>query len=121
MNTLKNNTIILERTGQVIATKIRYADNYFLRLRGLIGTPSLARSEVMLITPCKQVHTHFMKYPIDVVFLDKHYSVINKIIAMQPWRVSSYVTNAFFVLELPAHTATLLEPADKLIFQPSSI
>jgi hypothetical protein len=36
---------------------------------------------------------------------------------MQPWRVSNYVTNALYVLELPANTAAMLEPADKLIFQ----
>lgn len=117
MNTHKNNTIILERTGQVLVTKIRHANNYFLRLRGLIGTPPLTKSEGMLISPCKQVHTHFMRYPIDVVFLDKHYTVISKVIAMQPWRVSSYITNALYVLELPANTAAMLEPADKLIFQ----
>jgi uncharacterized membrane protein (UPF0127 family) len=117
MNTHKNNTIILERTQQVLATKIRYADNYFLRLRGLIGKTQLAESEVILISPCKQVHTHFMRYPIDVVFLDKYFTVISKVIAMQPWRVSSYVTDARYVLELSANAAAMLEPADKLIFQ----
>lgn len=117
MNTKKNNTIILERTGQVLVTKLRHADTYFLRLRGLIGTLPLTESEGMLISPCKQVHTHFMRYPIDVVFLDKHYTVITKVTAMQPWRVSSYIARAHFVLELPANAAVSLEPADKLVFQ----
>jgi uncharacterized membrane protein (UPF0127 family) len=117
MNIPKNQIITLERTGQVLATKIRYSDNYFSRLRGLIRAPQLTEFEAMLITPCKQVHTHFMRYPIDVVFVDKYFTVISKVIAMQPWRVSCYVSNARYVLELPANTATMLEPADNLIFQ----
>jgi uncharacterized membrane protein (UPF0127 family) len=117
MNPPKSQTITLERTGKVLATKIRYADNYFSRLRGLIRAPHLTEFEAMLITHCKQVHTHFMRYPIDVVFVDKYFTVISTVIAMQPWRVSCYVSNARYVLELPAYTATILEPTDKLIFQ----
>lgn len=117
MNPDKNNTIIIERTGQVLVTRLRHADSYFLRLRGLIGTSKLAESEGILISPCKQVHTHFMRYPIDVVFLDKHYTVISKVIDMQPWRVSSYVANAHYVLELSANAAASVKPADKLIFK----
>ncbi|PKO43604.1 MAG: hypothetical protein CVU29_10595 [Betaproteobacteria bacterium HGW-Betaproteobacteria-22] len=112
--TSKANTIIHDSTGQALVTKLRHADSYFTRLRGLIGSPPLALQEGILISPCKQVHTHFMKYSIDVVFLDKHLTVINKIEAMPPWRVSSYVAVARYVLELPAYTAQDLEPADQL-------
>ncbi|MDD2833593.1 MAG: DUF192 domain-containing protein [Methylotenera sp.] len=112
--TAKANTIIHAPSNQVLVTKLRHADSYLTRLRGLIGAPQLELQEGILISPCKQVHTHFMKYPIDVVFLDKHLTVINKIEAMPPWRVSSYVAVARYVLELPAYTAQYLEPADQL-------
>lgn len=117
MSLPKANTIIHKPTNQILVSKLRYADTYFTRLRGLIGSPPLGLQEGILITPCKQIHTHFMSYPIDVVFLDKHYTVINKIEAMQPWKVSSYVAVARYVLELPANTALAIAPADQLQFE----
>lgn len=114
MSLPKANTIIHLPTNQVLVSKLRHADTYFTRLRGLIGLPKLEVKEGILISPCKQVHTHFMKYMIDVVFLDKHFTVVNKIVAMPSWKVSNYVAVARYVLELPAYTATNIEPADQL-------
>lgn len=117
MKTRKIQTIIHEPTSKVVASRLRYADNYLSRLCGLIGQTPLTHQEGMLISPCKQIHTHFMRYPIDVVFLDKNHIVINTIKSLQPWRISAYMPNAYFVLELTANSADIIKPADKLIFQ----
>lgn len=113
----KTQTIIHKPSGQILAAQIRHADHYFSRLRGLIGSKPLKPQEGMLISPCKQIHTHFMRNPIDVVFIDKQHIVINTITALKPWRVSAYFPNAYYVLELPANTTGIIQPADKLIFQ----
>ncbi|HAY09625.1 MAG TPA: hypothetical protein DCY18_06790 [Thauera sp.] len=49
---------------------IRRAGHFLARLRGLLGTAALAPGHALLITPCAAVHTAFMRYPIDVVFID---------------------------------------------------
>lgn len=68
------------------------------RLRGLLGKESLPKDTGMRIHSCKQIHTFFMKFTIDVIFLDKN----NKIIHMQtlkPFKISKYVWKAKTVIE----------------------
>jgi len=67
---------------------------------GLLGHESLNPDESMLIEPCKQVHTLFMRFPIDVVFLDKDNHVL-EYLSMKPWRFSPLRMKASKILELP--------------------
>ena len=71
------------------------------RMKGLLGTQSLRAGQGILITNCKQVHTFFMKYPIDVIFLDSKNNVL-KSTTMKPWRISPWILRAEKVLETPA-------------------
>lgn len=73
------------------------------RLKGLLGTRSLPDGEGLWIQPCQSVHTFFMRYPIDVLFLNKEGSVIYAT-TLAPWRMSRWVRGANGVLELPAGT-----------------
>lgn len=67
---------------------IRRADTFLARLTGLLIGPPPAPGEALLITPCAAVHTAFMRYPIDVVFLDRA-GVIRKSVAhLSPWRIA---------------------------------
>lgn len=52
------------------------------------------------ITPCKQIHTFFMNFPIDVLFMDKHHTVLAIHRSMTPWRISRIVWRACSVLEI---------------------
>lgn len=80
---------------------IRRADGFFSRLAGLIFAPPLAPGEGLLLVPCASVHTAFMRYPIDVVFLDRA-GVITRIVpCLAPWRAAA-CRGATQTLELAA-------------------
>lgn len=93
---------------------VRRADRWFTRLRGLIGHPPLRAGEGLWIVPCRQVHTHFMRAPIDVVFLDRSLTVLHVLPALAPWRVSPWVRGAHSVVELAAGQAARLQCGDVL-------
>lgn len=57
-----------------------------------------------LIKPCNSIHTFFMHYPIDVVFLDKNYKVVKIIYNLNPWRMTLVYLNSHQVLEMKAGT-----------------
>ena len=93
--------------GKSLIEDGRIAYSLGSRLKGLLGTQSLRAGQGILITNCKQVHTFFMKYPIDVIFLD-HKNNILKSTTMKPWRISPWILRAEKVLETPAGTAQSL-------------
>ena len=66
--------------------KIRVAKSFLQRLRGLIGTQSLAPDEGLLIEHCNCIHTFFMRYAIDATFLDKDGKTIKVVRNIKPWR-----------------------------------
>ncbi|HBO98354.1 MAG TPA: DUF192 domain-containing protein [Verrucomicrobia bacterium] len=65
--------------------KARIACTFFERARGLIGTRDLPRGEGLLIPRCNVVHTFFMRYPIDVTFLDGAGDVLKVVRNVRPW------------------------------------
>jgi uncharacterized protein len=84
-------------------------------MRGLLGRSGLERGEGLLLKPCGSVHTLFMRFPIDVVFLDRELSVLAVREAVPPWRTAR-ARRAKVTLELAAGEATRLgiEPGVKL-------
>ena len=68
---------------------IHHAERLSDRLRGLLGKPPPAPGHALLITPCVSVHTAFMRYPIDVVFVDRHGCILKVIEALPPWRAAA--------------------------------
>ncbi|MFC2015657.1 DUF192 domain-containing protein [Chloroflexota bacterium] len=90
---------------QVLVTTGRAADNMWTRLRGLIGSKPLADGEGLLIVPCSSVHTHFMSFPIDVVYVDRDQKVVAIDQEMAPWRFGRMRKGVRFVIELPPGTA----------------
>lgn len=67
---------------------LRTANNFLTRFRGLMLSPPLEPAEGMLITRCTGVHSAFMRYPIDVVYLDRNGVVTRCVPYMKPWRAS---------------------------------
>ncbi len=74
------------------------------RTRGLIGRPVPAQGSGVLIERCRQVHTFFMRYPIDVVHLDATGTVL-RVLTLGPWRVGPWIGRSRSVLEMAAGEA----------------
>jgi len=100
----------------VVARNAEVADGWFARLRGLIGRRELADGDGMVITPCSSIHTFFMAFPIDVLFVDRHHRVVKAVPAVPPWRVGPVARGARYVVELPPGTllATRTTEGDEL-------
>jgi uncharacterized membrane protein (UPF0127 family) len=96
-----------ETRSAVLADRVDRATAGGERLRGLLGRGSLPAGEGLWITPCSSVHTLFMRFPIDVLFLDRTGTeAVALIERMVPWRVTRVYLRAGSALELPAGTLT---------------
>lgn len=84
------------------------------RMRGLLGHSSLPRGEGLLLAPAWSIHTWFMRFPIDVVFLDADRRVLRVFARLPAWRLVSGTRKARTVLEFGAGTleAAPLVPGD---------
>jgi len=91
-------------TGRILAGKVLLAETLWSRMRGLLGRDALPQAEGLLIRPCCGVHTFFMKFPIDVVFLDGGNRVIAAAVNLKPYRMTRIVRASRSVLELAAGT-----------------
>ncbi len=80
----------------------RIADNFYTRLRGLIGVHALEQGDGMWIKPCTSIHCMFMSIPIDVIYLDKAQRVVGVDQEVRPWRMGHFYRKVHSVVELPA-------------------
>ncbi|MDI3536363.1 MAG: uncharacterized protein PWP16_1014 [Eubacteriaceae bacterium] len=81
---------------------IKVADSFMKRLLGLLGSKYLNDNQGLILENCKQVHMFGMKYPIDVIFLSSDGQVLSYEECLQPGKVSAYVKEAKWVLEVQA-------------------
>lgn len=91
------------------------ADRPFGRLKGLLGRRSLPSGEGLLLRPASSVHMFFMRFPIDVAFLDRELRVLSIKRELKPWRAAGR-RGAHAALELPAGECERrgLQPGDQL-------
>jgi uncharacterized membrane protein (UPF0127 family) len=95
---------LVDGDGRVVCERLSIADSIRTRTRGLLGRDSLEPGEGLLLRPAGSVHTAFMRFAIDVVFMDRELRVLGIAAALRPWRVSGR-RGARAVLELPAGEA----------------
>jgi len=88
-----------------LAGDVRLARNLWSKFWGLMGRRPLADGEGLLLRPCTSVHTFFMRFRIDVIFLDKTNTVVKIIPAMKPWRAALGGRGAHSALELNGGSA----------------
>ncbi len=102
----------------VLAQAADVADTSSTRRTGLLKHERLEPGEGLWIVPCESVHTFFMKFPIDLVYLDKRKKVRKVRHAVPAWRLSACLL-AHSVLELPAGTVASSSTAvgDELVFE----
>jgi uncharacterized membrane protein (UPF0127 family) len=87
---MARSTISVEReNGEVLCERCLVAATFWTRLRGLLGRKGLPENEGVLFRPGGSVHTLFMRFPIDVVFLDADHAVLKIVPGLRPWRFAS--------------------------------
>src|SRR5919197_3645339 len=94
----------IESESGIVCERCVVADSFRLRLRGLLGRKSLGGDEGLLLVGSPSIHTSFMKFPIDALFLDRELEVIAVKPELGPWRISSR-WKAKHILELRAGEA----------------
>jgi hypothetical protein len=87
-----------------LATKVRKADSFMTRLIGLLKRDALGPEEALWLIPSKGIHTIGMKFPIDVVFLDRKSVVLDVISELSPYRITGVHLRGHSVVELPKGT-----------------
>lgn len=111
--------IVNQTLGSELAQSVEVAETAARRSKGLLGRKGLAPGTALWIVPCESVHTFFMQFSIDLVYLDKHKRIVKILHNVPPWRMSLCL-RAHSVLEFPAgavragHDA----PGHQLLFIP---
>lgn len=88
--------------GRAVAARVRRADRPWSRIAGLLGRSSLDEDEGLLLAPCTSIHTVLMRFPIDVLYLDREHVVVKAVRALRPFRFSACLRGGHSALELAA-------------------
>lgn len=95
---------LLSVDGAPICSDLRLAHTHWTRMKGLLGSKSLPDGHGLWIKPCNQVHMYFMRYPVDLIFVDRDMRVV-RLVENQPVNtISEKVTEAESVVEVPVGT-----------------
>lgn len=100
--------------NRVVADPCFVADGAFDRVLGLMGESNLDKGAGLLIVPCNSVHTYFMRFPLDLVFMDRDGKVLAVKREVKPWRMTWPVWRAHSVLEVAAGTCGDIREGEQL-------
>jgi len=108
------------RTGDVVLSQVEDADSVWKSFAGLMLRASLPDERGIRFKPARGIHTHFMRFPIDLIFLDGEDKVLKIREAMPPWKLDW--TRAATVIEANAGVASAagLTVGDRLVDVPAS-
>jgi uncharacterized membrane protein (UPF0127 family) len=109
--------VINSTTNTLVAEAIEEATGWWRSFRGLMLAKGLDDDRGLLIRPARGIHTHFMRFPIDLIFLDERHRVTKVRSEMPPWRVEP--TRAAAVIEVAAGLADAagVEVGDQLLLR----
>jgi uncharacterized membrane protein (UPF0127 family) len=99
--------VINTSKNTVLADKAKVADTFLKRLIGLLSRSFLNKGEALILNPSNSIHSFFMHFTIDVLFLDKNNRVVKAIASLKPWRLTKIYFNAALTIELPVGTIQL--------------
>ena len=89
--------------------EVELADNFLKRLRGLMFRKRLEQGRGLLLAPCNSVHMLFMRFAIDVVYLDENFCIKKIVRDLTPWLGMSVCFGAWGALELASGEAERLK------------
>lgn len=111
-------TILNQTRHVVLADRAEIARTVFSRMRGLLGRKDFLSGEALVIPGCQSIHMMFMRFPIDVLFLDKHRRVVGFVENIPPFSFSPVFWRAASAIELPPGTvaASRTQMGDEISF-----
>ncbi len=116
--TLKNFSVVNVDRGTTLAIQAKLASSYWDRFFGLMGRKRVEEGGALLLTKTSSIHSFFMRFPFDAVFIDRENKVVKIVPAMRQWWIAFGGHGANDVIELPAGVAasTGTQPGDELAF-----
>ena len=116
---MKTVRVLNAGTGRAVLEEAEVAEGAWARFRGLMGRKGLPAGRGLIIPGCHGIHTCFMRFAMDAVYLDGGGRIVRIVDAMKPWRLS-WCRGAKSVLEMTSGAAKAagLKPGDVLAFQP---
>ncbi|HZP83180.1 MAG TPA: DUF192 domain-containing protein [Chthonomonadaceae bacterium] len=91
-------------TRRVVVARLEVAASAWQRAVGLMGRSSLAEDAGLWLQPCNGVHTFFLRFPLDLLILDREGCAVRLVSHLRPWRVFLPVRGGHTTVELPAGT-----------------
>ena len=96
--------VIHKKSQKIIAKNMKVADTPLQRMLGLMFIKEMNNMDALLLDPCNSIHNCFVRFSLDVLFLDKNNKVVRIIRGFKPWRFTRIYFSARKVLELKAGT-----------------
>ena len=111
--------LVNQTKNTLLAEGVSLANTPFKRLKGLLGRKDFPAGQALIIQPCNSIHTFFMRFPIDVLFVDKDNRVIQTISSLKPFRLTPIYFHARLVIEFSPRTIkdSLIEIGDRLTLE----
>ncbi len=108
----QNNNAVLAKDGCIAST-------FSERIVGLLNRKEFHPGQALILKHCNSIHTFFMRFPIDVLFVDKNKKIVKVISALKPFRISPIYFHASLVIELPTGTiqSQSIKEGDMLLFK----
>src|SRR5262245_43937440 len=94
-------SLVNQRTDEALAQHVEVAVTRSARRKGLLGRDGLGSSCALILAPCAAIHTMFIRFDIDAVFVDDDGRAVKVVRRMVPWRIAANAS-AHAVVELPA-------------------
>lgn len=103
----------------VIAQKAKMADTFLSRMVGLLNRESISPEEALIITRCQSIHMFFMRFSIDVIFVDKNDVVVGLIERIRPFQLSPIFFRSSYVIEMAEGSISRVKVSlgDKLVLK----
>ncbi len=109
---------INKTNGKTLAQNVEIRASFLGRLIGLLGKKGLKEGCAIVLKPCTQIHTFFMLFAIDAIFISRDFEVLLVIENMKPWRVSPFLMKAVYTLEAAGGTLKdKVKTGDKITFE----
>lgn len=99
---MRTSKIFNSTKQKILIEEAEVAESFFLRAKGLLGRSELKHGKALVIKKCKSIHTFFMKFPIDVVFVHKNGTVLKIMNNIGRGQVTPFLWKSSYAIEFPA-------------------